>query len=517
VTAALTDRMGTSMRIAIRQRAEALRSLRQYSGVAILTAGCLALYLVHAIYAQVKYRTTAYDLGIFDQAIRAYAHFRAPMVPLKGSGYNVLGDHFHPIIAVLAPLYWIWDDPIMLLIAQAVLVAASIPIVYRFTRRRAGQGMSLVIAGAYGLGWPIQALIDFDFHEVAFATPLLALAVDALDRRDDRKLLIWAGLLLLVREDMGAVVFLLALLRVAQRRRPQWPAAVLAVGGVVAYVLTTTVVIPHFAAGHGFAYGGQFDALGHNLPSALGNIVAHPWHAAKLLVKPSVKLETFGYLLLPLALLPLRSRYALLAVPLLAERFFNSRENLWQPHFHYNALPWLVLALAMVDGAARFGLFRDSDAARRLRAALTVWLVAVPFLLIFDTYRAHPYAWTKMRTSMALSSAERVRAAQAVVAFLPRNACVEADNKLVPHLTRRDYVTLPDTQHGKADFIALNLAARDVGGNPPAPKPHAVLAEAERLGYMSVFSQSTFVVLRSPDYAGPSAQCHPLAKGKGGG
>ncbi len=478
MTAALTDRMGTSMRIAIRQRAEALRSLRQYSGVAILTAGCLALYLVHAIYAQVKYRTTAYDLGIFDQAIRAYAHFRAPMVPLKGSGYNVLGDHFHPIIAVLAPLYWIWDDPIMLLIAQAVLVAASIPIVYRFTRRRAGQGMSLVIAGAYGLGWPIQALIDFDFHEVAFATPLLALAVDALDRRDDRKLLIWAGLLLLVREDMGAVVFLLALLRVAQRRRPQWPAAVLAVGGVVAYVLTTTVVIPHFAAGHGFAYGG---------------------------------------LLLPLALLPLRSRYALLAVPLLAERFFNSRENLWQPHFHYNALPWLVLVLAMVDGAARFGLFRDSDAARRLRAALTVWLVAVPFLLIFDTYRAHPYAWTKMRTSMALSSAERVRAAQAVVAFLPRNACVEADNKLVPHLTRRDYVTLPDTQHGKADFIALNLAARDVGGNPPAPKPHAVLAEAQRLGYTPVFSQSTFVVLRSPDYAGPSAQCHPLAKGKGGG
>jgi len=257
VTTALTDRMSTSMRIAIRQRAEALASLRRSGGVAILTAGCLVLYLVHAIYAQINYRTTAYDLGIFDQAVRAYAHFKAPMVPLKGAGYNVLGDHFHPIIAVLAPLYWIWDDPIMLLIAQAVLVAASIPVVYRFTRRRAGHGMSLVIAGAYGLGWPVQALIDFDFHEIAFATPLLALAVDALDRRDDRRLLIWAGLLLLVREDMGAVVFLLAVLRVVQRRRPHWPAAVLAVAGAVAYVLTTTVVIPHFAAGHGFAYGGH--------------------------------------------------------------------------------------------------------------------------------------------------------------------------------------------------------------------------------------------------------------------
>jgi uncharacterized membrane protein len=487
---------------------------RGYLPIGAISAASLAFYLFHAFADQARYLTTGYDLGIFDQAVRAYSHFQAPMAPLKGADYNIFGDHFHPIIAVLAPLYWIWDDPIMLLIAQAVLVAASIPVVYRFTRRRAGHGMSLVIAGAYGLGWPVQALIDFDFHEIAFATPLLALAVDALDRRDDRRLLIWAGLLLLVREDMGAVVFLLAVLRVVQRRRPHWPAAVLAVAGAVAYVLTTTVVIPHFAAGHGFAYGGQFDALGHNLPSALGNIVAHPWHAAKLLVTPSVKVETLSYLLLPLALLPLRSRYALLAVPLLAERFFNSRENLWKPHFHYNALPWLVLVLAMVDGAARFGLFRDSDAARRLRVALTVWLVAVPVLLPFDTYRAHPYAWTKMRTSMALSSAERVRAAQAVVAFLPRNTCVEADNKLVPHLTRRDYVTLPDTQHGKADFIALNLAAKDVGGNPPAPTPAAVLAEAQRLGYTSVFSQSTFVVLRSPGYAGPSAQCDPFGKGK---
>jgi uncharacterized membrane protein len=499
------------MRTAIRQRAGLLR---RNGGIAILTAACLALYLVHALYAQVKYRTTGYDLGIFDQAVRAYAHFKAPMVPLKGPGYNVLGDHFHPIIAVLAPLYWIWDDPAMLLIAQAVLVAASIPVVYRFTRRRAGHGVSLVIAAAYGLGWPVQVLIDFDFHEIAFATPLLALAIDGLDRRDDRTLLICSGLLLLVREDMGAVVFLLAVLRVAQRRRPHWPAALLAGGGVLAYLLTTTVVIPHFAAGHGFAYGGQFDALGHNLPDALVNIVAHPWHAAKLVVTPSVKVETLAYLLVPLALLPLRSRYALLAVPLLAERLFNSRENLWQPHFHYNALPWLVLVMAMVDGAGRFGVFRDSDAARRMRAALAAWLVAVPILLYFDTYGAHPYAWTKMRTSQGLSSRESVQAAQAVVAFLPRNTCVEADNKLVPHLTRRDYVSLPETQRGTADFIALNLAARDVGGNPPAPKPQAVLTEARLIGYTVVFRRSTFVVLRSPDYAGPSAQCHPFGKGK---
>lgn len=33
---------------------------------------------------------------------------------------RVLGDHFSPIDAVLAPLYWIYNSPIDLRIAQAV-------------------------------------------------------------------------------------------------------------------------------------------------------------------------------------------------------------------------------------------------------------------------------------------------------------------------------------------------------------------------------------------------------------
>ena len=57
-------------------------------------------------------------------------------MPLKAPGYNLLGDHFHPLIAVLAPLYWIWDDPRMLLLAQAALFAASMVPVARFAERR---------------------------------------------------------------------------------------------------------------------------------------------------------------------------------------------------------------------------------------------------------------------------------------------------------------------------------------------------------------------------------------------
>jgi uncharacterized membrane protein len=513
MTAGLAEHAATTARAGIRQRFD---GVREAPGVAILTLCCLGAYLVHALYAQYTYRTTAYDLGIFDQAERAYAHFQAPMVALKGPGFDVLGDHFHPIIAVIAPLYRIWDSPYVLLVVQAILMAAAVPVVYRFARRRTGPRMSLVISGAYGFGWAVQALIDFDFHEIAFATPLLALAVDALDRRDDRTLLLWSTLLLFVREDMGILVVLLALLRALQRRRPYWRPAALAAGGLVAYVITTTVIIPHFARGHGFAYGGQFDALGKSLPDAAVNIVTHPLHGVRLFFTPGVKVETLLYLVLPFALLFLRSPYAILALPLLAERFFNSRANLWQPHFHYNALPWLVLALATVDGAAKLGLFRPSAGARRARIALAAWLVAVPVLLPFYAVQPHPYAWTQMRITHGIQDQAALRAARAVVDRVPHDVCIEADNKLVPHLTSRDYVTLPMTQRWAADFVALDLGAPDVGGNPPAPKPGAVLAQARGRGYTVIFRQADFVLLRSPHYTGPSSECRPLGRGKVG-
>jgi uncharacterized membrane protein len=494
-----------------------LAAVRRHLAIGAVTTAGLVFYLVHSLADQAGYLTTGYDLGIFDQAVRAYSHFRAPDVPLKGVDFNIFGDHFHPIIVVLAPLYWVWDNPDMLLIAQAFLMAAAIPVVYRFTRRRAGEGMYVLVAAAYAFGWPVQGLIDFDFHEIAFATPLTALAIDALDRRDDRKLLIWCGLLLLVREDLGLIVALLGVLRLAQRRPPRWPVVALVVGGFAAYVVATTLIIPHFAAGHDFAYGDQFGSLGSSVPDAMLNIVTKPWHAVDVFFTPGAKTHTLAFLVVPLALLCFRSRYALLALPLLAERFFNTRHNLWTETFHYNALPWLILVLAMVDAAHRFGMF-EPDRRRALlqRRALAALLVATPLVLVFIGDHVKVLPISQIRNPYAHQPDHWRQTASDVVTWLPDNVCVAADNHLVPHLTPRDYTTVAQTNTPHLDFYALDMFAPDTGGNPPAPKPNVVYAQAITDGYRPVYRAGTFVVLQSPDYTGPSAECAPLGHGHTG-
>ena len=153
------------------------------AGLAALSA---FLYALDDWRRYASYRSAGYDVGIFDQAIRHYARLEAPVSSLKGVGFSLLGDHFSPILAVLAPAFWIWPDTRMLGIVLGVLVAASVFPVYAFCERRLGPGLALLTSAAYVFWWPIQGLVGFDFHEIAFAVPLMAWLIDALDRAAQR-------------------------------------------------------------------------------------------------------------------------------------------------------------------------------------------------------------------------------------------------------------------------------------------------------------------------------------------
>ena len=61
---------------------------------------------------------TGFDLAIFDQAVWHMSRFETPASTISGYS-NILGDHFYPILALFAPLYWIAPAPETLIVAQA--------------------------------------------------------------------------------------------------------------------------------------------------------------------------------------------------------------------------------------------------------------------------------------------------------------------------------------------------------------------------------------------------------------
>jgi len=122
------------------------RPARHKVAVATLTALVAAGYSVFSLTLNYTIQTSSYDLVIFDQAVRPYAHFEPGISAIKGlhnnfgPHFSVLGDHWSPILAWLAPLYWIYSRPGTLLVAQAVLFGLAVPPLWLFARRAFGGG-----------------------------------------------------------------------------------------------------------------------------------------------------------------------------------------------------------------------------------------------------------------------------------------------------------------------------------------------------------------------------------------
>lgn len=492
--------------------------------IVLLTASAFLAYSFYSLTRYSQFLTAGYDLGIFDQAVRQYSHFSAPMVALKGAGYNLLGDHFHPIIAVLAPTYWVWDDPRVLLIAQSALVASSIPIVYAFIGDRVDRRLGLVLTFGYAFAWPFQGMVDFDFHEIAFAIPLLAWAIQCLEKGrrqgkgSDRGLVVCCLLLLCVREDMGAVVAMIGLIR-ALRPPRRWLGAALAGVGSIAFLVITMVVIPHINSTGKFGYW-DYPDLGPNASAALGFMVTHPFRTVQLLFVPTVKAQTWAWLFLPVLLLPLASRYTLLAVPLLAQRFLSSRTNLWLTEFHYSAPIWVILFCGAIDAVARLSPGRRSLVAKAMAVVLAGSVVVGTGIdeTQFPLRRLAGDAW---------GTTAHIRAQGRAVAMVPPGTCVAADDRLAPHLTRTNRTTLPGKPQPAADYVLLDLSQEKVGYDLESPQFYLAAYLASGYTVMSangttsgdgsasrdtqVTTDDQMVVLRRPGEIVATAGCGPAA------
>lgn len=354
------------------------------------------------------------DLAIFDQAVRNLSHFRVPVSSMKSPGMNLWGDHFHPILVIAAPFYWIWDDPRALLLVQALMIGLTASIIVLTARclyfpTRLGEPLSLGTAFAASFGVAYGAV--FDFHEVALGMPILAVGLAALlaDRR--AWFAVACGLLLLVKEDAGIIVFglgLVAFLR-GLRKLGGWIMAVSALWTV----LVIKVIIPVLSPTGAWLYSSSMGGAGAMLRAALRAFVTD---GGLTMVLVWIVLAFLG--------LPLRSPILWALLPNIATRAISPNVNYWTIHNHYNLLPTVIVAFAAMETLGT--KVRRTDIAAK---ALLV-LAGIAFCLgpaLRQTYHA--------------IFDSRAAGARQILQYIPDGASVAADAYLAPHLTKNHSVT----------------------------------------------------------------------------
>ncbi|TXN31583.1 DUF2079 domain-containing protein [Lacisediminihabitans profunda] len=435
-----------------------------------------ALYSTIAVRLHLRVHTGGYDLGIFEQAIRDYAALRPPIVELKGPGFNLLGDHFHPILVLIAPFYAVFPTPITLLVAQAFLFALAAWPLVSWAQRALGTRVAVAVGCVYGLSFGIASAVGFDFHEIAFAVPLLAFSLSALGQGRLTAASAWALPLLLVKEDLGvtAVAGIGVLIAWRGARRL---GIVTAVIGIAASAIEMTVLLPLVNSAGSYDYWSKFAGGRPILEVALTSVD-----------------EKLGTLLLTLAITGFAavcSPIVLVALPTLLWRFVGDDPNYWGTRYHYSAVLMPIVVAAMIEALARW---KRSDS-RRARRGIRVTVVAAVAITLVTIPN---YSLERLIEPTLWQPNPRAGAIHAALAKIPDGATVSASDDLVPQLTSRATVTL----FGLAPLNAIRPEWIVV--DPYSSRHFQVhrgqeqrdLAEAQTHGYRVTFHRDGITLLR---------------------
>ena len=364
--------------------------------VAIMLAlAVFALYCYYSVQQLKHWITPSWDLAIFTQMAQAYSHFDMPIVQIKGTDFNLWGDHFHPILVLLGPIYAVFPSPLTLLVVQNFMIAASVYMMVRFTQRAcvlssakpepAGTFVGVLLGAAFALSYGVQQAVAAQFHEVAFALPFLCGALGNLVlagriNADERsryiiRACLWAAPLAFVKEDMGvtaAMIGIVAFVRTGWIRKgldelfPQNPegkplprgerirntfnswvktrgaaeSTMLILWGLFWSYAAVALILPLFNTNGQFDYGDKVDVYG---------AFADPLGSAITIFNYDQKVWTILLLLFCGAIIWVASPFAIVILPTLLWRLLSNTEAYWLSTWHYSLVLMPVAFLALLE------------------------------------------------------------------------------------------------------------------------------------------------------------------------
>lgn len=293
------------------------------------------------------FQSTAWDLGIFDQAVYLISQGQSPISSFLG--FHILGDHAALIFYPLALLYLIKPDVHWLLAVQAVALALGALPTWHLARQAGLKKAQATAMAAVYLLYPLVFNINlFDFHPDAIAMPAMLGAVLAA-----RLGHLWWFCLAIASILSCKGVFALTVaamgfwLLIFEKRRLYGAIALIA--GVAWFIIATQAIIPFF--------GNETATVGRHLSrySYLGNSFAEV--AQNLVLKPGLllsgtftqpNLEYLLWLLLPViwGLSPRHLTPLVGAIPALAIDLLSNLETQKDLIHQYSlpVLPFLLLA-----------------------------------------------------------------------------------------------------------------------------------------------------------------------------
>ena len=428
---------------------ETARSYRHLVPLVLLALAVLAYALYFSFLTLTRYaafEARALDLGNLVQAIWNTAHGNWFHLTNQPDIVNRLSLHVEPIIIPIAWLYRLHSTPETLLVLQSTMIAlGALPVFALGRLKLRNDWLALAFALAFLLHPSMQGANWLEFHPVALAPTFLMAAFYCLFAGKIGWYALFAILAASCKEEISLLVFMIGLYSwlFLDKRRTGWSTMALS----LAWALLAVFGIQNtFAAGN--IHWNRYSYLGEVPVEMVQTLLLQPGTVFAQLGQANA-LQYVLLLMLPVAFTSLIApEVFLLSLPSLAINLLADYPPMHQIAGLFYAAPIVPFVIVSgIVGVERLGRWLDdraagevdavADSRRQSRVAGQVIAgsaILVGSLIAQSLYGYLPGSGNYQRFDVT----ERHRRAADLIAQIPPDAKLSAQDRLNPHVAQRE-------------------------------------------------------------------------------
>ncbi len=366
-----------------------------------------------------------FDLAVHAQTLWNIVH---GSIYTSILGIDFLGNHANFILFLIAPVYFIFQHPITLLVLQALALSWAAYPLYRIAKKEIGEKWAMGIVVLY-LCYPALSYVNlFEFHPSSFATFFLLCMLYYLKQNHFGKFMAFLILSLLCQENIPLAVIPVGIYAFCIKKSWKWflvPTGL----GILWFIITIKWVIPYFNNNtiHFFTI---YEHLGKSLPEIAFYLIAYPFETFKLIFS----YKNFVYmrdLFMPALYLPLANLRILLIGPMLLQHLLSLRNSEHTIFYHYTAemIPFIFYA-------AIYSLKNFSSKGLIIKHPVVQRIVIIAGVLFCSAHIYHHQAAIGRYISFAKNNVW-VRTKDRLIQQIPSSASVITTFEFLPKLSQR--------------------------------------------------------------------------------
>jgi uncharacterized membrane protein len=408
------------------------------------------VYCLISLVNHYNFRTYGLDLGISNNAIFDYAHFRWNDCPVMQPQFdNVLSDHFTLLPILVSPLYWIFGSYTMLIFQIGAVLYGGLGIFRYFNFKTGNQDFSLLACIHFFSVWGIYSALSFDYHDNVIGAMLVPWFILYFEKRQWKFCSLFFILICISKENMALWAVFISIGLVLLNRQDKYTVKtglLYSLIAIVYFMVIVKVIIPELSnAGRDYRHF-NYSALGSNFGEAISKMITNPLYCLKLIfINNTTERECDGikaelhFMILVAGgwVMLMRPAYIAMLIPIYAQKLFSDDYGKWGINSHYSVEFAPILTIALFNWL--------STVNEKIKIRLGVLFCAITMLATIakmDKRVARWYNAENLRIYQGLhyKTDYNVRDINLRLKLIPDDARVCASNQLVPHLAFREYI-----------------------------------------------------------------------------